>query len=219
MRREASAGGISTAGAFKKTGKEIMSASLVLLDLQQGILRSGAIKFDDDSRVDGVIEAASRLLETARSADIPIIHVGVARPHRRGLFDDKRSANAAKSGKVPRDILPLAQGSAETEFVLAPLASEEVVYKSGVSGFQGTSLDALLRNAGVRDVVVAGAFTHMVVESTVRQGFDLGYRMHVVEEACCAPAMEPHRASLAVGIPNFATVIDVDAAIKLLGQG
>lgn len=196
-----------------------MSACLLLLDLQQGILRSGAIKFDVDSRVDGVIEAAARLLEEARSADITVVHMGVARPHRRGLFDEKRSINALKSGKAPRDILPLSQGSPETDFVLAPRASEEVIYKSGVSGFQSTSLDALLRNADVRDVVVAGVFTHMAVESTVRQGFDLGYRMHVVEEACCAPAIEPHRASLAVGIPNFATVTDVAAATELFGRG
>jgi Isochorismatase family len=39
---------------------------------------------------------------------------------------------------------------------------------------QGTRLDMLLRNGNIHDVVVAGAFTRMVVESTVRQGFDLG---------------------------------------------
>jgi nicotinamidase-related amidase len=196
-----------------------MSASLVLLDLQQGILRSGIISFDDPQRVDGMIGAASRLLEAARSAGAIVVHVGVARPRQRGMFDEKRSANALKSGKAPRDILPLEQGSPETSFVLEPAPSEEVVYKSGVSAFQGTSLDALLRNAGVRDVVVGGAFTHMVVESTVRQGFDIGYRMHVVEGACCSPAIEPHRSSLAVGIPNFATVIDVEAASEIFRRG
>lgn len=196
-----------------------MSACLVLLDLQEGILRTGPISFDDPQRVDGVIGAAKRLLDAARSADAMVVHVGVARPRRRGQFDEKRSAGAQKTGKVPRDILPMAQGSAEIAFVLEPEASEEVVYKVGVSAFQGTQLDSLLRNAGVRDVIVAGAFTHMVVESTVRQGFDLGYRMHVVEPACCSPVIDLHRSSLSVGIPNFAQVFDVDGAAGLLQQG
>lgn len=196
-----------------------MTVSLVLLDLQEGILRTGPISFDDPQRVGNVIDAASRLLTAARDAGSLVIHVGVARPNRRGLFDEKRSGAALKTGKAPRDILPLAQGSAETAFVLPPEDSEEVVYKHGVSAFQGTSLDGLLRNGGVRDVVVAGAFTHMVVESTVRQGFDLGYRMHVAEPACCSPMVDLHRSALSVGIPNFAQVIDLDAAARLLQQG
>ena len=196
-----------------------MSACLVLLDLQEGILRTGPITFDDPNRVESVLTAASRLLEAARAAKSMVVHVGVARPHRRGLFDEKRSAAALKTGKAPRDILPLSKGSPETAFVLAPEASEEVVYKSGVSAFQGTQLDSLLRNAGIRDVVVAGAFTHMVVESTVRQGFDMGYRMHVAESACCSPVIDLHRSSLTVGIPNFAQVLDVESAANLLQQG
>lgn len=196
-----------------------MSACLLLLDLQEGILRTGPVKFDDPARVDGVLAAAGRLLDAARRSGALVCHVGVVRSQRPGIFDEKRTAAAVKSGKVPRDILPLAPGSAETAFVLPPVVGEEVVYKGAVSAFQGTGLDALLRNADVRNVVVAGAFTHMVVESTVRHGFDLGYRMHVVEPACCSPVIDLHRSSLAVGIPNFAQIHDVDSALQQFAQG
>ena len=141
------------------------------------------------------------------------------KPRARGAYDALRTANAVKAGKAPRDILSLAAGSDDVAFALAPYPDEEVVHKVGVSAFQSTRLDTLLRNAGVQDVVVGGAFTHMVVESTVRQGFDLGYRMTVVEDLCCAPAPGPHNAALAGGIPNFAVVVKSADAIALFQRG
>jgi hypothetical protein len=63
---------------------------------------------------------------------------------------------------------------------------EEIVNKVGVSAFQGTQLDTLLRHAHVRDVIVAGASPTWRSRAP-RQGFDLGYRMTVVRDACCAP--------------------------------
>jgi len=196
-----------------------MTIALLLLDLQKGIVLSDKIAWEDPATPTRTLQAAEALLGGARAAGIPVIHVGVTRPSARGSFDALRSTNAKKSGRAPRDILALAAGSGDVAFVLTPLPGEETVHKIGVSAFQGTRLDALLRNADVRDVVVAGAFTHMVVESTVRQGFDLGYRMAVVEDACCAPAAGPHNAALAVGIPNFATILKSGEAIELFKRG
>lgn len=196
-----------------------MSAALVLLDIQRGILASDAVKFEDPEVPKKALRAVEGLLAAARASGAFVVHVGVARPHHRGAFDVPRTANAIKSGKAPRDVLALAPGSRDGEFLLPPLQDEDVVLKVGVSAFEGTRLDQLLRSAGVTEVVVAGAFTHMVVESTVRQGFDLGHRMVVVADACCAPASAPHDNSLATGIPNFALVTDCAVAIERLRQG
>ncbi len=196
-----------------------MTIALVLLDLQRGILQSAQIKWETADTPTRILAAAGKLLDAARAAGRTIVHVGVVRPRARGAFDALRTANAVKSGRAPRDVVALAADSGEVDFLLAPAAGEEAVHKIGVSAFQGTRLDGLLRNAEVRDVVVAGAFTHMVVESTVRQGFDLGYRMIVVEDACCSPAAKLHDAALTVGIPNFATIVASDEAVELLKRG
>lgn len=196
-----------------------MSIALVLLDLQNGILLSERIAWEDPSTPKRVLGVAETLLGGARDAGALVVHVGVVRPHIRGTFDMLRTNTAEKSGRAPRDVLALSSGSNDVEFVLPPAPGEETVHKIGVSAFQGTRLDGLLRNTQTRDVVVAGAFTHMVVESTVRQGFDLGYRMIVVEDACCAPAAAPHYAALTVGIPNFALVVKSDAVLGMLRDG
>ena len=196
-----------------------MAFALVLLDMQKGILASDVIKFENPDTPKAVLRAADSMLAAARTAGALIIHVGVARPRHRGAFDELRSANATKAGKAPRDVIGLAQGTAEVEFLLPSASGDETIYKVGVSAFEGTRLDQVLRNAQVRDVVVAGAFTHMVVESTVRQGFDLGYRMIVAEDACCAPTLALHNNSLATGIPNFALLMNSAGVIAKLQQG
>ena len=129
------------------------------------------------------------------------------------MLDEPRTAAAVKSGKTPRLIMPLGFGSADVEFVLAPRADEEVDHKIGVSAFGGTRTETLLRNLGSTDVIVAGVFTHMAVESTVRHGFDLGFRLHVAAPACCSPTRALHDASLSTGISNFARVLTDTAAV------
>lgn len=193
-----------------------MTLALVLLDLQKGILHSRQIPWEDATAPVQVARVAAELLAAAREGHVPVVHVGVVRPYAHGIFDTPRTTSAQRSGKVPRDVVPLHPGSTDVEFVHGPIAGEEVVHKVGVSAFQGSRLDTLLRHGGVDEVMVAGVFTHMVVESTVRQGFDLGYRMVVVEDGCSAPAEGPHRAALSVGIPNFATVVDSEHACRRL---
>ena len=195
-----------------------MAAALVLLDMQRGILK-GPIKFEEPDLPDKALAAAERLLAAAREKKLLVVHVGVVRPHARGSFDALRTVGSRKTGKASRDVLALGAGTPDVEFLLAPAAGEEVIQKIGVSAFTGTRLDQLLRNAGVSEVLVGGAFTHMVVESTVRDGFDLGHRMVVVQDACCAPAAAPHNNSLATGIPNFALVVDSSAASQRIRAG
>lgn len=190
-----------------------MPIALCLLDFQRGIVLSHDIKWESPTVAPEAIAGAQLLLDAARANHIIVIHVAVVRPHRRGHFDAIRTATAVRLLRPPRDVVPLAAGTPDIDLVLAPRADEEVVYKVGVSAFQNTRLDTLLRNAGADEVYIAGAFTHMVVESTARQGFDLGYRMTVVRDACCAPVAAAHDNALATGIPNFARTCTVADAI------
>lgn len=196
-----------------------MTVALVLLDIQRGILQAPGLPWDDPDTPEKVLKAADRLLGEARTAGRPVIHVGVARARRSGSFDEPRTAVADSIGKSPRQAMPLAPDTPDIEFLLEPRDDEERVYKIGVSAFHGTPLDTHLRSQGVRDVLIAGAFTHMVVESTARQGFDLGYSMHVCSDASCAPKQQIHDASLSTGIPGFARVHDLEAAVSLITGG
>ena len=67
---------------------------------------------------------------------------------------------------------------------LQPLPTEQVVAKSTNGAFFGTDLELRLRRLGVDRLVVAGFFTNMCVETTVRTAGNLGYDTYLAHDAC-----------------------------------
>ena len=67
---------------------------------------------------------------------------------------------------------------------IAPGEDEIVLPKSSSSVFVSTHIDYLLRNLGVRQVVLVGLVTDQCVESAIRDACDLGYLVTQVTDAC-----------------------------------
>jgi nicotinamidase-related amidase len=67
---------------------------------------------------------------------------------------------------------------------LEPLPNETVIIKDVNSGFVGTNLEIELRRAGIDRLVVAGYFTNMCIETTVRMAGNMGFDTYLVEDAC-----------------------------------
>jgi nicotinamidase-related amidase len=64
-----------------------------------------------------------------------------------------------------------------------PRVDEPVLRKSGDDGFEGTDLDAVLRQAGVRRLAVAGLLSEMCVSATIRAAFSRGFEVVLVRDA------------------------------------
>ncbi len=79
---------------------------------------------------------------------------------------------------------------------IAPLDDEIVLPKTSSSVFVSTHIDYILRNLGVRQVVLAGLLTDQCVESAVRDACDLGYLVTLVSDACATLTQERHDNSL-----------------------
>ena len=58
------------------------------------------------------------------------------------------------------------------------------VSKSVNSGFIGTSLELDLRRSGISRLVVAGFFTNVCVETTVRMAGNMGFDTYLIHDAC-----------------------------------
>ncbi|OED37495.1 isochorismatase [Chromatiales bacterium (ex Bugula neritina AB1)] len=67
---------------------------------------------------------------------------------------------------------------------LEPATTDIVVIKDVNSGFIGTSLEVDLRRAGIQRLVVAGFFTNVCVETTVRMAGNMGFDTYLVHDAC-----------------------------------
>ncbi len=79
---------------------------------------------------------------------------------------------------------------------IAPQGDEIVLPKTSSSVFVSTHIDYILRNLGVRQLVLAGLITDQCVESAIRDACDLGYLVTQVTDACLTYSQERHDHSL-----------------------
>lgn len=79
---------------------------------------------------------------------------------------------------------------------IAPGPDEIVLPKTSSSVFISTNIDYVLRNLGVRSLILAGGLTDQCVDSAVRDACDLGYLVTAVTDACATLTQERHDWSL-----------------------
>ncbi len=166
--------------------------ALLLVDLQQGTCGDAQPRPDPD--FDRRFRAttlpnAERVLAAARRGALEVIHTVIANLTADGRdrsFDDKRCGMG----------FPPGSRAAEVIAELAPLADELVLPKSSSSPFSSTSLDDLLRNLGIRTLVVIGLLTDQCIDHTVKDAADRGYRVVCIHDACLAVTPERHAAAL-----------------------
>lgn len=75
---------------------------------------------------------------------------------------------------------------------IAPQGDEIVFPKTSSSVFVSTHIDYILRNMGVKQIVLCGVVTDQCVESAIRDACDLGYLVTLVPDACAAYSQERH---------------------------
>src|SRR6478752_7201443 len=104
--------------------------------------------------VQPAIDALAVLLEKARKAGAPIVHV---RHQSKG-----KAFNPSSTGY-------------EIVSVLAPRPGETIVDKGLPNAFAGTELAEQLAASGRKNLIVGGFMTHMCVSATVRSATDQGF--------------------------------------------
>ncbi|MGW7407732.1 isochorismatase family protein [Streptomyces sp. NPDC054833] len=81
------------------------------------------------------------------------------------------------------------------------------IVKRTIGAFQGTDLDAGLRQRGITTLVFGGIATNLGVESTARAAHDLGYDLVFVESAMAAFTTPEHEASVRLDFPRLGAVV------------
>jgi nicotinamidase-related amidase len=182
------------------TPAPLAESTLVMIDCQN-TYTYGVMELDG---VQAALDEAAALLDRARSAGIPIIHV----QHSDGpgsLYDVDGESGAIVTRVAPRD-------------------GEAIVVKQYPNSFVQTDFDEKLKAVGAGNLVIAGFMTHMCVNSTARGAFNNGYAPTVVAaatatrslpgpdgESVSAAAMQA--ASLAGMADLFAVVVPGGAGI------
>jgi nicotinamidase-related amidase len=88
--------------------------------------------------------------------------------------------------------------------------------KVGLCGFASTNLDFLLRQNGIRNVVLGGFLTNCCVESTMRSAYELGYRVFTVRDCVAATSLEAQEATLQHNFGMFSIVTTHDEVLSAI---
>lgn len=145
-----------------------------------------------------------RLLATAREKGVEVIHVRVA------AFKSDGSDNSVRFKSKGRPT-PVHTKDAEILPEVAPLDGELVISKTTESVFNSTNIDRVLRNMGIRNLIITGVVTNGCVEGATRSAIELDYGTILVEDATAAFAPQLHEHALL-------TMGHKDALIKSTGE-
>ncbi|MBR1576130.1 MAG: cysteine hydrolase [Bacteroidales bacterium] len=144
---------------------------------------TGAIGCD---RAVEILPATARLLDAARAAGVPVIYCNDA--HLPGIDRELEIwGDHAIKGTPGAEVVP----------ELTPKEGDYVVPKRRYSGFFQTDLDILLKELGVKTVVVTGLHTHMCVRHTSADAYCLGYDVVAAKEATNSFTQEDYEYGLA----------------------
>ena len=142
--------------------------ALIVIDLQNEYKASGKLPLE---KLDQAVGNAVRVVTAAREREEIVVHIRHETPG--------------------SDDAPFAIGTSGTEIIaaVAPVNGETTLTKHYPNAFRDTGLKALLDDAGVQEVAIVGAMSHMCIDATARAAFDFGYAVTVIDDACATRAL------------------------------
>jgi ureidoacrylate peracid hydrolase len=210
--------------------------AVLVIDMQNDFGASGGM-FDragiDISAIREAAATTSRVLETAREADIPVVYVTMEHPPDLSNAGPKDGPHwikhlplrAGEEVTAPdgRPSRILVKGTWNTQILdgLEPRTGEAIVSKHRYSGFFETELDDVLRGWSAKYLVVTGCTTSICVESTVHDAMFRDYTCLVLEDCTAEPlggefSRTNHEASLLNIETLFGWVSDSASVIDAL---
>jgi nicotinamidase-related amidase len=156
--------------------------ALVTQELQRGVMGDLSQLPALAAEAKAALPNAAALVRAARAASLPIVHcVAEQRADGRG-----GNHNARIFQHMAKTALRLVHGSAAAAIVPEIEVREEDIVLSrlhGLSPFQGTELDFVLRNLGVRTIVGVGVSVNVAIQNLAFDAVNAGYQMVIPRDA------------------------------------
>ena len=183
---------------------EPASTALLIIDMQRDFIEPGgfgAMLGNDVSLLRRAIDPIHALLSAFRAAGLLVLHT---REGHRPDLSDAPPAKLARGGGPTRigDLGPmgriLIRGEAGHDIIpeLYPRAGEPVIDKPGKGSFCQTDLELILKNRGIRTLIVCGVTTEVCVHTTVREANDRGFECLVPADCAASYFPEFHDVAL-----------------------
>ena len=180
-----------------------MKQGLIVIDVQNDYFIDGSMELVE---MDAATSNCAKLIDSFRENQASVFHIQHIATREGATF-----------------FVPDTHGCEIHESV-TPLENEPVIVKHYPSSFRETALNDILKEAGIEEVVICGAMTHMCIDTTTRAAFDLGFKCIVISDACatrdlefngkCVKATDVQTAFMAALSVPFAQVISTEKYLE-----
>jgi biuret amidohydrolase len=156
--------------------------ALVTQEIQRGVVGDLSQLPELAKAAGAILPKVARLVTAARAAKIPVIHCTAER-RADGLGANRNARIFQYMAKAPVKLLP---GSDAAQVVSEiPVAESDLVLPRlhGLSPFQGTELDAILRNLGVTTIVGVGVSVNVAIQNFAFDAVNASYQMVIPRDA------------------------------------
>ena len=204
------------------------STALVIIDMQRDFVMPGGFGEalgNDVTPLQATIAPTARVLAAARKRGMLVVHTREG--HRPDLTDCPPTKLVRGRGKTrigdpgPMGRI-LVRGEIGHDIVpeLYPRAGEPIIDKPGKGAFYATDLELILRDRGIKTLIVCGVTTEVCVHTSVREANDRGYECVVLSDCVGSYFPEFQKSALAMikaqgGI--FGWVSDSTRALAAIG--
>jgi nicotinamidase-related amidase len=146
-----------------------MTTGLIVVDVQNDYFTGGSMELVE---MDAAAANCARLIDCFRTRGAEIFHI---------------QHIATREGAT---FFVADTPGCEIHDIVKPRVGETVIVKHYPSSFRETDLAERLKQAAVEELVICGSMTHMCIDTTTRAAFDLGYKCHVIADACATRNLE-----------------------------
>jgi biuret amidohydrolase len=189
--------------------------ALVTSEVQNGVVgEQSALPALAEAAADEMLPNLARLLPVARAAGVQVVHcTAYRRADAKGANTNARLFLGVR--KSPVQLLP---GTRAVDVVreLGPEPDDLVLTRThGLDPMAGTDLDPILRNLGVRTIVVTGVSVNVAVTNLVMDAVNRGYAAVLPRDAVCGIPREYADAVIDNTLALLATVLTTDDLLEI----
>jgi ureidoacrylate peracid hydrolase len=196
------------------------TTAVVLIEYQndftsEGGVLHGAVEAVMDKT--DMLENTKSVVEAARKAGATIMHAPIT--FAAGYNELSSHPYGILKGVVDGGAFVKGSWGAAIVDDLAPADGDIVIEgKRGLDTFASTNLDFILRSKGIKTIVLGGFLTNCCVESTMRTGYENGYKVITLRDCVAATSVEEHDNALAYDFPMFSEPMSSSEVIAQLGS-
>jgi nicotinamidase-related amidase len=168
--------------------------AVVLIDLQQGIMGYPTAPYAISSVIGVAADLAGRF--RSRGATIVYVRVDLANMIQLTVDQSHGDPNGPPPPPAASEIVPEAGRQPD----------DLLITKHHWDAFGGTELEQMLRQRGIRTIVLCGVATHIGVESTARSAASRGFDVVLAEDATTSTSADAHQYAITRVFPFLGRV-------------